>query len=638
MAKQQLPRFIGMILFLVIIYSVINVPSALPEGLSEVAESTLNNSSWHPNPFNGRVFSEEQKLTASDGAQGDDFAWSVALDGDTALVGAITHNTGAGDDEGAVYVFVYDGVTWTEQAQLLASDGADNDGFGVSVALDGDTALIGADNHNIGVKADQGAAYVFTRSGTTWTEQAKLTASDGAASDHFGISVALNGDSALVGSYNDDVGANANQGSAYVFTRSGTNWTEQTKLTASDGAVEDWFGASVAIDADTALVGAQFDDSQQGSAYVFTRSGVTWSQQTKLTADDGAPDDNFGISTALDGDTALIGAAYNEVDTNATQGSAYVFTRSGVVWSEEAQLVGDDSSAGDGFGVSVSLDGEAALVGAWYDDITSSEQGSAYHFTRSGGIWTQQNHLIASDPDTFDNFGHAVALSGDTALVGAFGDDIDSNSQQGSAYVFVDDGLEATPTPEPTDVPPVELLINGGFELKASGGGPDLTPWIVKNQSSDKIKCNKDTDGDGNPDKIFAHTGDCGFRFKGSSTEDSSLIQLVPHSAFVALVAGDTLAFSAYTLGGNNPVVRVKVQVKYTDALKDKLIVDVVSSPAYILIDGNIELASSNVRQVKVQFTNQSLSGKTLIDDVSLLHITGSALIELPGAQLSPRQ
>jgi len=395
----------------------------------------------------GTTWTQQEKLTASDGAAGDHFGVSVALSGDTALVGAYGDNVGANPDQGSAYVFTRSGTTWTQQGKLTASDGAASDYFGVSVALSGGTALVGAYGDDVGAKSDQdqGSAYVFTRSGTIWTQQAHLTASDGAADDHFGVSVALNGDAALVGADLDDVGANSDQGSAYVFWRSGTTWTQQGKLTASDGAAYDFFGCSVALSGDTALVGAYLDDvganSDQGSAYVFTRSGTTVTQQGKLTASDGAAYDFFGYAVALSGDTALVGAHLDRVGGNSYQGSAYVFTRSGTTWTQQGKLIASDGAAYDFFGNSVALSGDTALVGAYEDDVgANGSQGSAYVFTRSGTTWSEQAHLTDSDGAAYDYFGVSVALSGDTALVGARGDDVGANSDQGSAYVFTRSG------------------------------------------------------------------------------------------------------------------------------------------------------------------------------------------------------
>jgi hypothetical protein len=344
----------------------------------------------------------EQKVTALDGAGFDHFGNSVALSGNTALVGAFWDDLGGNTDQGSVYVFVRSGATWVLQQKLTASDGATGDWFGASVALDGDTALVGAENDGIGANKYQGSAYVFVRSGTVWTQQAKLTALDAEANDYFGASVALSGNTALVGAIHDDVGTHVDQGSATVFVRSGTAWKQQAQLTAPDGGVEEFFSISVALSDDTALVGVACDDiggkNEQGSAYVFVRSGTTWSKQALLTAPDGAAADFFGISVALSGDTALVGADYGQVGGNAAQGSAYVFTRSGIAWSLQQKLTASDGAANDHFGVSVALDGGTALVGAPMDRVgANTNQGSAYVFTRSGTAWTQQARLTASD-------------------------------------------------------------------------------------------------------------------------------------------------------------------------------------------------------------------------------------------------
>jgi hypothetical protein len=201
------------------------------------------------------------------------------------------------------------------------------------VAIDGDTAVVGAFWDNVGANStEQGSAYVFTRSGSNWTQQAHLTASDGAATDYFGISVAISGDTAVVGAWNDDIGGNTDQGSAHVFVRSGTIWGAQAKLTASDGAATDSFGVSVAINGDTVVVGAYVDDvegnTDHGSAYVFTRSGTNWMEQAKLTASDGAAEDDFGISAAIDGDTVVVGAFGDDIGdspAHPNQGSVYVY-------------------------------------------------------------------------------------------------------------------------------------------------------------------------------------------------------------------------------------------------------------------------------------------------------------------------
>jgi hypothetical protein len=369
---------------------------------------------------------EQDKLLASDGAERDWFGLSVSIDGDYAIVGAYLDDDN-GEHSGSAYIFKRSGTAWTEQAKLLASDGEYWDHFGYSVSIDGDYAIVGADG------GDGGSAYVFKRGGSSWVQEAKLRALDGAWGERFGYSVSIDGDYVIVGaSWDDDNGGES--GSAYIFTRSGTVWTEQAKLLASDGAADDMFGCSVSIDGDYVIIGAYWDDdigSKSGSAYIFTRSGTVWTEQAKLLASDGAAGDRFGGSVSIDGDYAIIGAS-SDNDNGDDSGSAYVFTRSGTVWTEQAKLLASDGAAGDAFGCSVSIDGDSVIVGASFDVFWS---GSAYIFTRSGTTWTQQAKLLASDGAAIDWFGCSVSIDGDSVIVGAYGDD-DNGDWSGSAYVF----------------------------------------------------------------------------------------------------------------------------------------------------------------------------------------------------------
>lgn len=264
---------------------------------------------------------EEAKLTASDGANGNHFGISVAVSGDTAVVGASGAN--------AAYLFTRTAEGWTETEKLLARDAAAGDNFGQFVAVSGDTALIGAPKGD-GTTADEGSAYVFIESEGGWIQEAELYPSEGGAKDdEFGFWVGVSGDTAIVGVINDDVGLNIDQGSAYVFTRRGTTWTQEAHLIAPDGAPVDRFGRSVAISGDTLIVGAQNDDvaaddhplTDQGSAYVFSRNGSTWTQQAKLAAADGGMGDLFGVSVAMSGRKAVIGAGFQ----NQHQGAAYIW-------------------------------------------------------------------------------------------------------------------------------------------------------------------------------------------------------------------------------------------------------------------------------------------------------------------------
>ena len=256
--------------------------------------------------------------------------------------------------------------------------------FGASVSVYGNIAVVG-DHCTESV-------YVFGRTGLAWSEQDVLVASDGAAGDGFGRSVAIDGNTIVVGAYLDDNGT-TDSGSAYVFFWDGLSWSEQDKLTAGGAATGNWFGISVSISGDTVLVGADDENSGAavgpGSAYVFVRSGVIWSEQAQLTASDATPEDFFGNSVSVQGDTAVVGA-FGDDDSGESSGSVYVFVREGVTWTEQDKVTASDGVAFDSFGQSVGLDGNVFFVGTMRDDDDGSSSGSAYLFVRARETWFQQ--------------------------------------------------------------------------------------------------------------------------------------------------------------------------------------------------------------------------------------------------------
>ena len=384
-------------------------------------------------PAASQPVSQEAKLTADDAEAFDGFGGSVSLSGERALVGASSDGVG-GDGIGSVYVFVRSGSTWVQEAKLTADDAAPEDRFGRSVSLAGDRALIGAFGDD-GVDDESGAAYVFVRSGSVWTQEAKLTAADAARGDLFGVSVSLSDEYALIGASRDDDGAN-NSGAAYVFSRSGGAWAQQAKLTASDPESFAQFGFAVSLSGDRALVGAIGNSEggeNSGAAYVFVRSDDDWSEEAKLTATQPAAEDQFGVSVSLSGDRALIGVRV--AFTGIGSESAYVFVRSGSEWTQEAQLTSEDTSRRKDFGSSVSLSGNRAIVGAPSDNMGGGNSGSAYLFIRSESVWVQEAKFTATDVAFSDRFGGSVSLSDERALVGVAGDD-DGGTNSGSAYVF----------------------------------------------------------------------------------------------------------------------------------------------------------------------------------------------------------
>jgi hypothetical protein len=401
---------------------------------------------------NETLFEQISRLTVSDGAGGDQLGFSVGIAGDTAVVGAPSKDDNAVNG-GAAYVFERNqGGTdnWGEVTRLTVSDGESGGQFGWSVGIAGDTAIVGALSQDEKGRS-AGAAYVFERNqgGTdNWGEMAKLTASDGESGDVFGISVGIAGDTAIVGARDEDENG-LNAGAAYVFGRNqggADNWGEVAKLTASDGESSDAFGQSVGIAGDTAVVGAPFEDdngTNAGAAYVFGRNqrgADTWGEVTKLTASDGAADDRFGFSVGIAGDTAIVGAPGENNNGNNT-GAVYVFERNtggADNWGEVTKLTANDGATGDAFGVSVRVAGDTAIVGAFLDDDKGFNAGAAYIFERNRGgtdNWGKVAKLTASDGAGGDLFGRSVGIAGDTAIVGTPSKD-DKGFNAGAAYIF----------------------------------------------------------------------------------------------------------------------------------------------------------------------------------------------------------
>jgi hypothetical protein len=454
-------------------------------------------------------------VKASNTDASDSFGISVALSGDgtTLAVGARfedsnatgINNDGANNDatdSGAVYVFIRSGTgTWLQQAYVKASITVVGDRFGYDVALsvDGNTLAVGA----YGEASFSGAVYVYTRSGTDWTQQAYVKASNTEANDGFGVRVALSddGDTLAVGAVGEDSDATGinndgsnnsapGSGAVYVFTRSGTDWTQQAYVKASNTGADDVFGWSIALSSDgnTLAVaayregsnatginqdGTNNDASNSGAVYVYTRSGTVWSQQAYIKASNTGSSDEFGYHIALsgDGDTLAVGAHFegssvaginNDGTNNAAikSGAVYVYTRSGTAWTQQAYVKASNTDANDEFGFSVALsgDGNTLAVGARYEDSNATgingnqadnsagARGAVYVYTRSGTAWTQQAYLKASNDSGY--FGYSVALAGDgaTLAVGAtdersnatgIGGDQNNTSAAGSGAVYL---------------------------------------------------------------------------------------------------------------------------------------------------------------------------------------------------------
>ena len=490
------------------------------------------------------VWAQEAYVKASNNGASDGFSYSVALDGGTLAVAAygedsnqttITNDNSTASsnnsnyNSGAVYVYKRTGTTWAQEAYVKASNNDASDNFGYSVALDGDTLAVGAyledsnqttitnDNSTASsndTSNDSGAVYVYKRTGTTWEQEAYIKASNSEANDYFGNSVALDGDTLVVGAYGEDSNqttitndnstassnnSNNRSGAVYVYKHTGTTWEQEAYIKASNSEATDWFGSSVALDGDTLVVGAYKEESSQttitndnstassdnsnnrsGAVYVYKRTGTTWEQEAYIKASNSEATDEFGFSVALDNDTLAVGV--REEDSNQTtitndnstassnnsnnsSGAVYVYKRTGTTWAQEAYVKASNNDAIDYFGHWVALYGDTMAVGAKFEDSnqttitndnstassddSSSASGAVYVYKRTGTTWAQEAYVKASNNDASDHFGSSVALDNNTLAVGAYGEDSsqdtitngttssDNNSSSGSGAVYV---------------------------------------------------------------------------------------------------------------------------------------------------------------------------------------------------------
>ncbi|MEE8155935.1 MAG: FG-GAP repeat protein [Phycisphaerales bacterium] len=385
---------------------------------------------------------ELENLLASDGSMIDQLGRAVDIDGDVAVVGA-PGDADAGNNSGTAYVYQRDPKTmdWTEQQKLVASNPAAFDFFGFSVSIGGDLLIVGAPQ----LPPDAGVAYIFQRMGDVWEEMAVIGPCDNDPGDSFGSSVAVIGpcDSAVIGAPGDDeLGVDA--GAVYVFVHQGNEWVEQAKLTASNGASENRFGSSVAVSGETIIVGAPFGSGKiggTGAAYIFELQGDTWEEVASIGPTNGELTDAFGSAVAIEGDRALVGApSHNALGKES--GAAYFFVREDGFWSTGPQkIVPADGFAGQKFGISVALANDRACIGVGKDDDAGINAGAAYFFMQGGGQWAEISKLTASDGVGGEFFGLAVALDEDDAVIGEPLDDL-NGLFAGSAYVFDASTLE----------------------------------------------------------------------------------------------------------------------------------------------------------------------------------------------------
>jgi len=374
---------------------------------------------------------EDQRIQGREVVPGDNFGNSVSIAGDVAIVGA------RGDlfSPGAAWVFRDVDGNWMEEQKLTASDGVVDDRFGISVAIEGDTAVVGAYLAEIDGMNHQGAAYVFERVGGMWVEQQKLTASDGLKQDLFGSAVALRGATLMVSAPGDDIGPNDDQGSVYVFGRTGDLWLEQQKVIISTGQQSDLFGRDgIEIDRGRAVVGARSATVDgvvnKGAAYILVEEAAVWLEEARLSPAGVDIGIGFGGSVSLH-DSRVVAGATGETVTHEAQGTAYIFNRIGGIWTEGQRLVASDASEFAMFGQSCATEGGRVLVGGTFDTPGNPLRGAVYSFRWNGSSWVEEQRITPSDSSGLDDFSEAVAIDQDRPLVGGSG-----SAGGGAAYIF----------------------------------------------------------------------------------------------------------------------------------------------------------------------------------------------------------
>ncbi len=577
----SLPKTVFMVLRLVVIYFVLTVT----------------------------IHAEEYKLDPTYPEAGDNLGFNVDIDGDYAIIGVpYKDSLGIGSDVGKAYIYVRSGNSWIIQDSLTSSDASADDNFGYSVAIDGNYAIVGApfwDSTGVSNYSDAGKVFVYLRSGSEWNEQAVLISSDPKTNQYFGWSVSLDGAYAAIGAYRDDqIGLNA--GAAYIFLRTGSTWNQQQKLLASDQEINDRFGQSVSISGDWIVVGSYYDDDSgrnAGAAYFFQRSGVTWTQQDKATP---ATDDSlyfFGLSVSMDGDYAIIGAPAPNADPQEP-GSAYIYLRSGTSWNQQQQITASDPVNRDLFGNSVSISGDYVVVGSPRDDTAPPpviDHGSVYAFLRSGTQWNQTAKITASDVAAGDYFGFSVSIDNNFAIIGApQSDSTGIGADVGSVYIYeaVDDLAL-----------PVTLI---SFDAISTNLNSVILKWSTSSEFENLgFIINRSSERDENSTTVASYLNDNSLRGAGNSSYQNNY-----SFEDKSITAGNTYTYTLISVSFNG-VLETQGQIQITvseEKLPDNIVLYsnypnpfnpvtyikiFIPDDARILTDFKLTIYNSNGQKIK---------------------------------------
>ena len=388
------------------------------------ASTSVGFGSWGDCSTNN--ISEYNPVADPTGANGDNFGISVSVSGNYAIVGALLDNVGLNVNQGSASIFQYNGSNWVFMQKIVDPGGQANDFFGRSVSLSGNYAIVGSYGDDVNTSIDQGSACIYIFNGTGWIFLQKITDALGAAGDQFGISVSISDSYAVVGAITDDVNSNVDQGSACIYKLSGSNWAQMQKITDAAGAFGDNFGNSVSVSGSFVIIGANKDDgvnaTNQGSASIYAFNGAAWVLMTKVLDGSGSLNEQFGSSVSIFGNYAIIGADEDDVGTNASQGSASIYQYNGSSWVLMQKITDANGAADDQFGVSVSISGNYAIVGALTDDVGANQsQGSASIYLRIGQGWQKVQYISDPGGNAEDFFGISAAIDGATKrfLIGA---------------------------------------------------------------------------------------------------------------------------------------------------------------------------------------------------------------------------
>ena len=404
----------------------------------------------------------------------------VDVVGDVIIVGVHDVNINLLLGTGRIYTRIRKNK-WEQSAELLAHDRnidqpkPGQSGFGFAVSLSGrtgttiaDYAIIGAPGDD-GAAKDAGAAYIYAFSGKNWRQEVKITAADAVAEDAFGFVVSIDGTTAVVGAPKADIGAAKNAGAVYVFVRDANRWKQHAKLVPEDAARSDALGEAVDIQKDTVIVGAPGHTHGgvrfAGAVFVFVRDGDAWREQAKLTADDAAPTDRFGVSVDIEGDTVIVGSLLNDAGGTKDAGAAYIFVRNGTTWTQQAKLIAPEKRKGDRFGAGVATTGKIAVVGAPLRAENGLGAGAAYSFVNDDGVWKYAATVVPDEPGPNLLLGSTVAISVDTIVLGGGAAPTPHAGYGNGTAAYVYSGEEHFDTP-PFAVEPFGLKIKTLGQIK----------------------------------------------------------------------------------------------------------------------------------------------------------------------------